>query len=372
MKTLFAAGKLAGLIIVNFAVIFLIATCFMSLEPALGVAAIGTAVSIVTQTFALVRYGPSQRTGLAFAGVQVEIWQKDIVENLYKNNDFILRSRDETGSVLAGKVVHIPQAGAPPKYKINRSQLPAQVTLRGDTTVTYELDEITTDPQVLKDVDKAEISYDKRTSLLYNHHETNRLGAAEIIMYRWAEKIPAENKLRTTGANAPVTLKNATGTRKSFTLEDIIAAEELLNEQDISKEGRCMLIPSKLLSQLKKQMTATDKRDFTDHQDVAKGIVGKLYTFDIYERSSTLVYQHDADNPTLLPIGAETTTDSCSAILFWQESVTERALGDVTFYENLADPTYYGDVYSTGARFGGRARRGDGKGVGVIVQAMGA
>jgi hypothetical protein len=50
----------------------------------------------------------------------------------------------------------------------------------------------------------------------------------------------------------------------------------------------------------------------------------------------------------------------------------ERAIGTVNFFERIADPTYYGDIYSYLLRAGGRIRRNDSKGVAVIVQSPSA
>ena len=47
----------------------------------------------------------------------------------------------------------------------------------------------------------------------------------------------------------------------------------------------------------------------------------------------------------------------------------ERALGQITFFERIGDPTYYGDVYSVSVRMGARKRRSDAKGIVAIVQA---
>jgi hypothetical protein len=43
-------------------------------------------------------------------------------------------------------------------------------------------------------------------------------------------------------------------------------------------------------------------------------------------------------------------------------------MGTTDFFENKQDATFYGDVYSSGQRCGGRKRREDGKGVIAIVQ----
>src|SRR5690348_15545452 len=49
----------------------------------------------------------------SFMSVTVEIWTKDIVDNLFKNNDFAKRAFSEDQYVIGGAVVHIPTAGAP-------------------------------------------------------------------------------------------------------------------------------------------------------------------------------------------------------------------------------------------------------------------
>jgi hypothetical protein len=68
---------------------------------------------------------------------------------------------------------------------------------------------------------------------------------------------------------------------------------------------------------------------------------------------------------------AGSATDN-AAVLCWQKNSVERALGMVDFFEDLGNPTYYGDIYSALVRVGGRIRRSDGKGILAIVQAAAA
>jgi hypothetical protein len=268
-----------------------------------------------------------------------------------------------------GKVVHIPQAGTPPAVKINRSQLPAQVTVRDDSDVTYTLDEITTDPVLIKDADQYELSYNKRQSVLMNSHEANREAAAELMLHKWASGIPATSLLQTTGSSVTPHLDNATGFRKALTLKDIIAAQKQLNKQGISKADRYILIDADMMSQLREEMSANQEKDFTSHQDVPNGIIGRLYGFNFLERESTVAYA-GGGSPSLLALGAVPGTNASSAAIFWQKNSVERAMGEVKLFENIQDATMYGDVYSTLVRMGGRVRRADGKGVGAIVQAI--
>ena len=86
--------------------------------------------------------------------IQKEIWTNYIMGNLFKNNEFLNYAYNADQYVLAGKVVHIPQAGAKPGTQRNRTQLPASVTQRTDVDITYAIDEFTSDPILIPNADK--------------------------------------------------------------------------------------------------------------------------------------------------------------------------------------------------------------------------
>src|SRR3546814_5806807 len=67
-----------------------------------------------------------------FMAIQKEIWENDIVEGLWGDNQFLQKAYNDDESVLQGKVVHIPQAGTAPDVEKNRSSLLASVTKRTD------------------------------------------------------------------------------------------------------------------------------------------------------------------------------------------------------------------------------------------------
>ena len=98
--------------------------------------------------------------------VEREIWEGDIVEKLYAENPHLSLCVNADQYVLAGKVVHIPQAGAAPDVVKNRSSLPAAVKKRTDTDITYPLDEYTSDPVHISNAETIEPSYDKRMSVM--------------------------------------------------------------------------------------------------------------------------------------------------------------------------------------------------------------
>lgn len=296
--------------------------------------------------------------------IQKEIWENDIVGNLYKDNQFLTYAYNADQYVVGGKVVHIPNAGAAPDVTKNRTTLPATVTKRTDVDITYSLDEYTSDPVLIPNADTVELSYDKRQSVTGEAQSKLREEVAENLLVKWA---PAVGKrILTTGTDAvAATADAATGNRKIIVLNDLKTAMKSMNKENIPQEDRYAMFSAELYDQLITSLTATQYRDFATGFDAERGILGKLYSFNIMMRATALRYTSAGVVRAVGEAGA--TTDS-EGVLLWQKNSVERALGQVAFFESMGDPTYYGDIYSFLLRMGGRIRRNDNKGVWVIVQ----
>lgn len=336
--------------------------------------AIGVILAAVTGggAFAAVGIGgalsliPKATTGVLPMAIQVEIWENDIIEGLWADNAFLNYAFNADQFVLAGKVVHIPQAGAAPKSTVNRTQLPATVTKRTDVDITYAIDEITTDPVLIPNADTVELSYDKRRSVTAETRAAAYESAALNMLFRWSPTV-TERILRTTGQAVAAHLPSATGNRKAISLADVKKAQTQMNRDNVPSADRYLMLDADMYDQLTAEMSANQQRDFLAAFDEKNGILGRIYGFNVLMRSQVMRYTNAA---TPAPKGWETNgaaTDNAAAIA-WQKNSVERALGDVKFFENLGDPTYYGDIYSSLIRLGGRIRRSDGKGVIAIVQ----
>lgn len=302
--------------------------------------------------------------------IQKEVWVDYIMNNLFKDNDFINKSFSEGDYVLNGKVVHIPQAGGKPTVVKNRTVLPATVVQRTDTDVTYTLDKFNTDPFLIQKAEQAELSYDKMASILEDHLQSLREVVAEELMYKWAA-VGAGFITRTTGANSAGALSaGATGTRKVFLKEDLQRARFLMNKQKAPKEGRVALIPSDMMDELLNDADLK-KRDSSLELDMRGGVVARLYGFDLIERVDTTIYDNTGTPVKKLPGAASAVSDN-QAVLCWHPNSVAKAVGTIDFFENLNDATYFGDIYSAEVRCGGRIRREDSSGILTIVQAHGA
>lgn len=307
--------------------------------------------------------------------IQKEIWVNYIAENLYKDNEFMNMCFQADSNVLNGKVVHIPQAGGPPVVEKNRTSLPATVTKRIDQDIAYVIDQYTTDPDLIENADQFELSYDKLTSVLFNH--VSKLGETlgDNLLVQWLETssfsgadlpIPAATVIRTTGPAVAATLPSATGNRKKFLKEDLGRAQTLLNKQNIPRRDRYALVSSDLYAQLKEDEDLK-RRDRALELNLREGEVLTLYGFQILERSTTATYDN-AGTPVVKPVGSTEAADDNDSVVCWQRDAVERARGSIDFFERTDDPQWYGDIYSALVRFGGRKRRADGKGIVAIVQ----
>ncbi len=298
-------------------------------------------------------------------GIEVEIWNDYIAKNFFKTNPFLKYTKDRSGNVVLGKIVHIEQAGAKPTVVKNRSGLPASVTQRVDTDIFYMINEFTTDPVLVKHAEKVELSYDKMDSLMGEHKEGLHETAGDDLLYIFSPT-SANSIIRTTGASVDTHITGTTGSRKAFTAKDLKAARTKLNKQGVPKTDRVAVMSEDMYDQFEDSLSANAQKDFSRYEDAKEGVIGRLYGFDILTRPTVTTYNAAGTTPN--PLGAAVNIDDQDAVLCWQKHQVESALGAVETFENEDDATYYSTIISALMRAGGRKVRQDQKGVIAIVQ----
>lgn len=298
--------------------------------------------------------------------VNVQVWLRDIQENLYPDNSFVVKSIDDSTFVEFNRV-HIPNAGAPSNVVVNRTVSSAQeVHKRIDSAIEYGIDELTTDPIYIPHIETVELSYDKRKSVIKNDRDELSRVAHVNILERWAKG--AGTIIKTTGKEvAPHTHKSATGKRKSISRDDVRAIMTEFDSQEIPEEGRYLLLDAHMYAHLLADLAESDKYAFFQSADAQKGIVGNLYGINILKRSSVLRIKSDGE--TVLYGGDTNEATECGAGLAWHSSCVSRAIGDMEMFDSTKNPQYYGDIYSFLVRTGGGPRRADKKGVIIIAEA---
>lgn len=299
--------------------------------------------------------------------LNISIWQTALVENFYPDNGFASKSVDDSTFVHAHKVI-IPNAGAPSKVQKNRTVKPASVNQRTDNDLEYEIDELTTDPIYIPNIDTVELSYDKRTSIISNDRAQLQNAAHENLLERWGKGVPASNVLLTTGTTErdAHTSETATGKRKRITKNDLLAIMTRMDADNVPEEGRYLLLDAHMYADLLADLSESDKWMFQNSADVQRGVLGNLWGLNIMKRSKVLRVKNDK---ALLPWGEDAVAGELAAALAWHDKSVSRALGEVKMFDSTNNPMYYGDIYSFLLRTGGSVRRYDKKGIYLLAEA---
>lgn len=297
----------------------------------------------------------------AFYGVILETWAAYIIERFFKDNTFLRNAYDDSQYVLEGRIIHIPQPGAKPAVQKNRSSFPGVAVRRTDTDVVYALDEYSTDPTHIPNIDAIHLSYNKQDSVLGDHMQTLNELVADDQLIKWAANATLH---RTTGtAVGPVA--GQTGNRKGLTHKDLQKLMVRFNTQNVPKNDRYALIEDNMYEFFYDSLSDTAQKDFSRYNDAANGVVGKIHGFNIITRSSVLAATSAA---AVKPLGAALAASDNLCSLAWQKNSVAFAMGDVKLFQDMNNPLYYGDIHSALVMAGGRVRRENGEGIALIMQ----
>lgn len=299
--------------------------------------------------------------------LNIQIWQHSLVENFYPDNSFATKSVDDSVFVNARKV-HIPNAGSPSGVKKNRTVKPATVNQRTDHDLEYEMDELTTDPIYIPNIDVVELSYDKRNSIIANDRAQLQEEAHVNLLERWGAGVAKGNILLTSGSNQrdAHTSDNSLGKRKRICKEDLLGIMTKMDADNVPEAGRYLLLDAYMYADLLADLSESDKWMFQNSANMQQGILGNLYGFNIMKRSKVLRVKSDK---SLLSWSEEGEAGELAAALAWQEQSVSRALGEIKMFDSTNNPTYYGDIYSFLLRTGGAVRRYDKKGIYMLAEA---
>lgn len=331
----------------------------------------GVPVWVGFGTSVLISFIPMPK-GVSFMGLQKEIWRNDIVGNLFKNNEFSQHAVNADAFVLGGTVVHIPVAGTASSVKKNLASFPQVATERADSELTYPLDTLYALPRRIAQIDKYELSYDKRMSVVGEDVRNLVEKANNSLLYRWGPLVA--QTILTTGAASGADLidTTATGTRKIFDKAELKRVAKMFNRGDLPGKPIALLTAAHY-HQFFESLSEGEKTNMGRVANVAKGIVGEYMGITIMMRSSVLRYRGANGSYVKVDEGDDSFAANAAdraASLVWTADSVERALGDVEVFDNQQQALYYGDIFSALLRIGGRIRRT--VGVVAIVEDLGA
>lgn len=303
-------------------------------------------------------------TGQLNMGLDVNVWKKYVIEKFRKTNEFMFKSKDDSGSVLGGAVVYIPQAGADPTVEIDSNVYPGVAVRRTDTDINYVLQYYRTVPTHIPWAELQTISYDKLDSVLGGHTRAMSEAVADNMLIKWGTPLAGANILKTSGNNIAA-VSTQVGDRKGFDHTDLKRAMIRMNVTNVPKAGRVALLDDNMYEYFYDSLTDKLMNAFNQFADNKSGIVGRLHGFDIMTRSSVLAFSN-AD--AIKAFGSALAATDNLASLCWHPDTVCHAFGEIKPFQDKDNPLYYGDIYSMICRCGGRQERADLAGVVGIIQ----
>lgn len=306
------------------------------------------------------------------AELLTRLFTTEIVPNLFPSAGFMTRAkRDDT--YVNNNSVELQNAGPVPNVEVNRIVLPAPISQRADVPHNYEMEELTSDPTLLRNLEiLLEMGgMNKRADILKDHILSIREKAAKRILVKWATGVTA--KVPTSGTARAAESKNGvqTGNRNAVTIADIASVQQFFHKTDVLPENEDLngvaVIPYSMKTDLIKIAQFTDAEKAGPGRNVAlpAGVLARAFGFDWYIRSEALLL--DTGDALKAEGAAEAASDQNAAI-FYSPNYVRLAMGatraDVSEYK----PEYYGHIMSALAMFGGTAARNDKKGIVLLFE----
>ncbi len=305
------------------------------------------------------------------AELLTRLFTTEIVPNLFPSTGFMTRAKRDDAFVN-NNTVELQNAGSIPNVEVDRAVLPAPITQRSDTPHNYDLEELTSDPTLLRMVEELiEMGgMNKRQSILGDHIKAIREKMAKRALVKWATGVT--NKIATTGSSRAVESKNGVqaGNRLAVTVNDIANVQQQFHKTDVLPENEDLMgvavIPYSMKTDLLKiaQFTDADKAGL-GRSSLPSGVLARAFGFDWYIRSEALVV--DVSNNLKAEGAVEAATDQNTAI-FYSPDYVRLAMGSIRADVSEYKPEYYGHIMSAIARFGATAARNDKKGIVLLYE----
>ncbi len=297
----------------------------------------------------------------------------EIVPNLFPSTGFMARAKRDDDKVN-NNTVELHNAGAIPTVEVDRVALPAPISQRADTPHSYDLEELTSNPTLLKNIEVLlEMGgLNKRADLLKDHIMAIREKAAKRTLVKWATGLSAGAIIPTTGTTRVAESKNGvqTGNRASVSINDIANVQQIFHKQDVLPENEDLMgvavIPYSMKTDLLKlaQFTDVDKAG-VGRTSLPGGVLARAFGFDWYIRSEALLLNN---SDVLKAEGAAEAANDQNAALFYSPNYVRLAMGAIRTDVSEYKPEYYGNIMSSLAMFGASPARNDKKGIVLLFE----
>lgn len=307
-------------------------------------------------------------------------FSKELQKQLFPDNSFYKKSRTETGIGPDVENVEIPVSGDVGKAKSgDPSSLPLIVLEREDTKKSYPVEQLYTDPYLVRREEQIVLNYNKLIDVASALALSINERAGDIAATNWGAVL-SSNIVRTTStATRSSTVTGTTGTRKRITKTDMIGVRTKFNKMNLPSLGRTSMWGILTPEMVEDLLLIPEFVDYDKTGELSKlrnGEIAYIMGFNLAMRNNTIgsagvMYSVDASTKRTVD-EALTVTDNAAAI-FWHTSMVRHAEGNAATYIDRGKPEYLGGtLLSSVVRFGATFDRPDEKGIVALVETNGA
>lgn len=331
---------------INFVIAFIASFVFAQAFPMVEFNPLVSAVTITALYTAISYFAPSFN-GLK-AGLQTEVWLADIKEQPIPDTSFMNQSEDYSGYVN-NNTLHLAEAGVDPDVHLNYfSQNATQLPIQAIDDIPHEvlLQIWSTSQTKHNNLLEAELSYDKRASVLNRHRNALVKNMAARTAFNWAASTDdANNKILNLGATDSV-------------IDGLIDMQAFFRDLDLDMSRMNIILNAQHAARIRKE----DKKLY---KEITSEKGATLYDFTVFFYSKTPYYTSAGVKKAW---GATVDgTDKKSSII-WSSDEVFRAFGDTEIYANLGDSGWQADLFSMGQRaLAGKIRSNSPKFFGTIL-----
>lgn len=268
--------------------------------------------------------------------------------------------------------VQLQNAGAVPNVEVDRTVLPAPITQRSDTPDEYPLEELTSDPTLIRMIEELiEMGgMNKRSDILKDHIKAIREKMRKRTLVKWGTGVTT--KVATTGTARAAVSKSGTqtGNRNAVTIADLVNVQQYFHFQDVLPDNDELMgvavIPPSMKSDLLKIAQFTDaNKAGGNRSSVPGGVLARALGFDWYVNSEVLLLDN---GDALKAEGAAEAASDQNAAIFYSPEYVRLAMGAVNASVSEYRQEYYGHIMSAIARFGASPARLDKKGIVLLFE----
>lgn len=330
------------------AINFILAFAFSFVaSPMLGVNPFLLTAGIVI-TYATVTYFKPIQAGILQEGLQKEVWIADIKEKPLPDTSFINQSVDMS-SYVNNNTLHLAEAGVDPDVHLNYfTQNTTELPIQSIEDIPHEviLQIWSTSQTRHNNLLEAELSYNKRASILNRHRDALAKNMAQRTAFNWASATNDQyNKIMNIGANDSV-------------IDALFDMQAFFRDHDIDMSKMNVILESNHASRVRKE----DKKLY---KEISSEVGATIADFKVFFYSKTPYY---TDTGVKKPWGATVEATDKKSSIIWSSEEVFRATGDVDIYPTLKHSGWQADLFSMGQRaLNGKIRANAPKYFGAIL-----